>query len=166
MDLTRAGPQTLSPDQIANDPGYQFQLQQGQQALQRSAAAKGLLNSGATLKGLDRYSQGLAATQYQNAWDRNQALYANKWNRLGQLSGVGQSSAQNLGGIGTSYANAMSELYGAQGNAQAAGILGMTGGMASATRSAGNMMTMGLGGMMGGGGGMGGMLSGLMGGGK
>src|ERR1022692_84566 len=37
-------------------PGYQFQLQQGQQALQRSAAAKGGLLSGGTAKALDQYS--------------------------------------------------------------------------------------------------------------
>src|SRR6185312_14052036 len=43
------------------DPGYQFNLQQGQQALQRSAAARGLLNSTGTMRDMLGYSQGMAS---------------------------------------------------------------------------------------------------------
>ena len=52
---------------VANTPGYQFALQQGEQAVQRSAAAQGDLLTGGTLKAEDQYAQGLASQTYQNA---------------------------------------------------------------------------------------------------
>jgi hypothetical protein len=52
-------------------PGYQFRLDQGNQAVQRSAAARGILGSGATMKAIDRYSQGLASSEYNNFSDRS-----------------------------------------------------------------------------------------------
>jgi hypothetical protein len=49
-----------------DSPGYQFQLEQGQQAIERSAAARGGLQSGNTLAEITRYSQGLADTTFNN----------------------------------------------------------------------------------------------------
>jgi len=43
-----------------NSTGYQFNLQQGEQAAEQNAAASGQLDSGATLKALDQYGTGLA----------------------------------------------------------------------------------------------------------
>lgn len=56
--------------QAANDPGYQFTLGQGEQALQQSAASQGLLNTGGTAKDLINYGQAAGTTQYQNVLDR------------------------------------------------------------------------------------------------
>ena len=53
-----------------NDPGYQFALQQGQKALQGSAAARGMLNTSGTLKSLSNYNQQAAAQQYGNVYNR------------------------------------------------------------------------------------------------
>lgn len=55
-----------NPDSIANSAGYKFRLDQGNQAIQRSAAAKGMLGSGNTLAELLRYGQGEAAQEYGN----------------------------------------------------------------------------------------------------
>ena len=44
-------------DQFQADPGYGFRLAEGQKALERSAAARGGLLSGATGKNLLRYGQ-------------------------------------------------------------------------------------------------------------
>lgn len=52
------------------DPGYQFQLQQGQQAALGSAAGRGAGLSGSTLKALAKYGTGLADQSYGNAFDR------------------------------------------------------------------------------------------------
>lgn len=60
------------PSQVANDPAYQFRLQQGKEAINNSAASRGLLSSGNTLKDLTSFGQGNAAT-YENQ-DFNQAL--------------------------------------------------------------------------------------------
>jgi hypothetical protein len=71
---------------LANNPDYQFQLQQGNQAVQRAAAASGTLNSGGTLRALDQYSQGLAST-YENQY-YNQALSTFGTNRNAALQNI------------------------------------------------------------------------------
>ena len=94
-------------------PGYQWQLEQGQSAIDGSAASRGSLFSGATLAAQQRLGQGLAEQ------DRSTHM-----NRLLGLAGMGQSSvaqqataAQNLG---TGVTNALGSI----GNAQAAGAIG------------------------------------------
>jgi hypothetical protein len=84
--------------QAMQTPGYQFQLQQGQQAIQRQAAAAGQLNSGATAKSLDAYSQGLASTYYQQAY--NNALTGYQTNYSNSLNSL--LAGSNLGLQGTS----------------------------------------------------------------
>jgi hypothetical protein len=74
---------------LANDPAYQFRLQQGQQALEQSAAAKGTLRGGATLKSLQDYAQGMASQEYQNAYARALQEYQNKV--AAQQTGYGQA---------------------------------------------------------------------------
>src|SRR5712692_2716617 len=51
-----------------NDPGFQFRLQQGEQALERSAAARGNLLSGGTAKALTQYGQDYASNEYGNVY--------------------------------------------------------------------------------------------------
>lgn len=76
-----------NPDQIANTNAYKFRFNQGQQALERSAAARGMLNSGNTLAALADYGQGQASQEY-----------GNEFNRLSQA--VGQRNQFNLGKAG------------------------------------------------------------------
>jgi hypothetical protein len=61
------------------DPGYQFRVSEGQKALERSAAGKGLLLSGGQLKDLTRFGQDQGAQEYGAAYARgyarNQDLY-------------------------------------------------------------------------------------------
>jgi len=60
---------------LANqDPGYAFRMSEGLKALDRSAAARGGLLSGGTLKGIQQYGQGLASGEYQNAFNRGKDL--------------------------------------------------------------------------------------------
>lgn len=56
--------------QAENDPGYQFTRGQGEQALQQSAAARGLANTGGTAKDLINYGQAAGTTQYSNVLNR------------------------------------------------------------------------------------------------
>ena len=102
-------------------PGYQFQLQQGEQALARSAAASGDLLSGGQLKAQDEFAQGLASTNYQNAYNNAlqtfgtnynvfQQNQANRFNRLASVAGIGQTSAGQLGAQGQGAANNISNL--------------------------------------------------------
>lgn len=124
---------------------YQFQLQQGTQALQNSAAARGGLLSGGTAKALDQYGQGLASTNYQqyynNAFQNYQQSYnqfeqnqANTFNRLASIAGLGQTSVGQLAGAGQAASNTNasilgnigSEMGGSLGAAAAANASGYT----------------------------------------
>lgn len=53
-----------------NDPSYAWRFQQGQQALERSQASKGLLGSGNAAVELQTYGQGMASTEYQAQFQR------------------------------------------------------------------------------------------------
>lgn len=53
-------------DAYKGSTGYNFRLGQGVDAITGSNAAKGLLNSGATLKGVQNYGQNLASAEFGN----------------------------------------------------------------------------------------------------
>ena len=59
-----------NPNSIQNSGAYRFAFDQGQQAIERPAAAKGMLNSGNILAELARYGQGMASQQYDKEADR------------------------------------------------------------------------------------------------
>lgn len=88
-----------NPDSIAETNAYKFRLNQGQQALERSAAAKGMLTSGNTLAALLEYGQGLASTEY-----------GNEFNRL--TGAMGQENQFNLGraNLNTTNRNSLASL--------------------------------------------------------
>lgn len=98
---------------ITTDPGYQFQLEQGQRAIDASAAARGNLMSGRTLRELTGFGQGLASQEY-----------ANRFNRLASLAGVGQASASQSASLGQNFANQGGEAIYNAGQARASGYLG------------------------------------------
>ena len=102
------------------DPGYQFRLGEGQKAVERSAAARGGLLSGANLKGVERFSQGLASQEYQNAYGRFNADKTRRFNRLSSLAGRGQAASDKISGLRVGNANQLSRLEEGRGNAQAA----------------------------------------------
>ena len=90
-------------------PGYNFLMDQGTEAIERKAAGRGMLGSGATAKGLMQYGQGLADQTYNNYM-----------NRLYQMIGTGQNAAAQTGQFGaTAAGNAGNALMtGAQQQAQ------------------------------------------------
>ncbi len=105
--------------EVMAEPGYQFGLQQGQQALDRKAAAAGGRVSGAALKAASEYGTNYATTGYNAAYQRRQ----DRLNRLAALAGIGQSATGNSAQAGASSANAISGLVSAQGNASGAAQL-------------------------------------------
>jgi hypothetical protein len=124
-------------DYLANqDPGYQFQLQTGENAIQSRAAATGSAIGGAALKDLNNFAQGTAATGYQSAFDRYQTQNSNVYARLAGLAGIGQASANNSAAAGTSFGqSAGSNMIGA-GNAAAAGTIGASNALTSGANNA------------------------------
>ena len=114
----------FTPEKFQTDPGYAFRMSEGMKALERSAAARGGLLSGATLKGTQRYGQDLASQEYQNAFNRYQAERTGTLNPYQALAGVAQSSANTLGQQAGAYGNAMASNIIGSGNAQASGYMG------------------------------------------
>ena len=102
------------------DPAYQFDLSQGQQAIQRSAAAQGSLMSGGTLKDLTNYSQGQASNEYGNAYNRFMTNQNTQFNRLASVAGLGQTANAQMGASGMNMANNVGNIGMSAGNAQAA----------------------------------------------
>jgi hypothetical protein len=112
------------------DPGYAFRLSEGQKAIERSAAARGGLQSGAALKAAARYGQEMGSQEYQNAFSRYQTNRSNQLNPLFGLMNTGIGAANNLTDIagqqGQNRANALNAqgYYGARGAADTANIWG------------------------------------------
>lgn len=83
------------------DPGYAFRQEEGQRTIDRSAAARGALASGGTLKALARFGQDLASQEYGNAFNRFQTNRSNKIGLLTGMTGAGQAAgaraAENIG---------------------------------------------------------------------
>ena len=138
------------------DPGYSFRLSEGLKALDRQAAARGGMMSGAALKAAGRYGQEAASQEYGNAFNRFQTnrasqagLFADAYNRdrtrqldefsrLGGLMTSGQNAAAGTGAsqaaFGSNAANLMSQ--GAQAMGQ--GVIGAGQATAAGQMGAGN----------------------------
>jgi hypothetical protein len=110
-------------DQFQADPGYAFRLSEGMKALERSAAARGGLVSGATMKGLQRYGQELGSQEYTNAFNRYYQARAAALNPLQSLAGVGQTTSQQLGQAGANYATNVGNAMIGQGQTAANAML-------------------------------------------
>lgn len=106
------------------DPGYAFRLSEGNKALERSAAARGMQLSGSMLKGLTRFNQGEASQEYTNAFNRYQVNRSNQLNPLQSLLGAGQSSANVLTGAAGQLGSNLGENALQAGNARASGYIG------------------------------------------
>lgn len=107
-----------------NSPGYQFALQQGQQSVNRGAAASGSLYSTNNLNQLDQNAQGYASQQYNN--------YVNQ---LMGLAGYGAAGVSATSGAATTAGNNISANQLSAGNAQASGILGQAGAYSGAIQN-------------------------------
>jgi hypothetical protein len=125
-------------DEFTRDPGYAFRLAEGQKALDRQAAARGGLISGAALKGAQRYGQEMGSQEYTNAFNRYQTERQAKLGPLQSLAGVGQTSVNQLGAAGQNYANAAGEAYMGGANARASGYVGSANALSSAIGNIGN----------------------------
>lgn len=123
-DPNAPGARKFSLADFEADPGYQFRLQQGQDALTNQRAALGGAFSGATLKDLTRYSQGMASDEFNNAYNRYVNDQTRRYNQLAGITGTGLSAASALAGVGQGAANQMSALALEGGNASAAGTVG------------------------------------------
>lgn len=121
---------------LAQDPGYQFRMAQGTNALDRSAAARGMLNSGAQQKALVGYGQGLASEELNNAFNRVGAVQNNSQQAANALANISQNRGTTLGNMAIGQgsqnqallqntSNALGQYAMAAGNAKAQGYENM-----------------------------------------
>lgn len=112
-------------------PGYEFRQGQGAQAVENSAASRGMTLSGAALKALTRFNQDFASNEYsnwfnqsaqdrsfvsdqgQNAFSRYNANQANDYNQLAGIVGTGQGA---LSGQAAARSNAANNMQSARSN--------------------------------------------------
>ncbi len=140
--------ETFTPptaEQASQYPGYQFQEQQGEQALQNSAASKGALYSGNTQEALARYGQQSAQSDYTNVYNQAFQQYQQKYgqhndqlNRLAQMAGVGQTAATTLGQQGQAAAGNVGNIFLTSGAQQGQDIQNAAAAEASGYVGAGN----------------------------
>jgi hypothetical protein len=109
---------------LPTEPGYQFRLGEGINALNKTAAARGGMFSGRALQEATRYGQDYASNEYNNAFNRYYTQRNQMLNPLQSLLGQAQTSAGNVGAAGQNYAsNAGNTMMGAA-NARASGYVG------------------------------------------
>ena len=122
---------TFNQQDMTQDDGYQFRLQQGQNALNGSLAAQGGLLSGAALKAATNYNQGMASEEYNNAYQRFTNDRNNRYAQLNNLANYGLQGASGFAGgspqsttgtqlsnVAGNYGNNVSSIYQNGANAQ------------------------------------------------
>lgn len=109
------GPFTI--ERFREDPFYQYSLDKGVKDLERTAAARGGLLSGATIRGY----KNVASDEYEKAFNR---YYTGRANTLAPYFSLGQLGAGTLGTLGGAsqqLAAGGTGAYGAGGAARASG---------------------------------------------
>lgn len=136
MDNLTSAP---DPSQFREDPGYQFRFDEGRRAIEGSAASRGMLMSGGTLKALTRYGQGVADQQYGDWWNRDQMAKGNAFTKLSDLTRIGQASAAGVGAAGAAAAAGAGQAVMSGANASAAGTIGSANAMSQGLQSLGTL---------------------------
>jgi hypothetical protein len=121
------------------DPSMEFRQRLGEQSTARMANVGGGALSGNTLRALTDYGQGLASTEYGNAFNRFQDERTNIYNTLANIAGMGQGAVNTGINRGQSFAGQMTGLTTGQGAALAGGQVGAANAMGGAFQNVGNM---------------------------
>ena len=96
---------TAATNAFQVSPGYNFALQQGTQAVDRSAAQGGAFGSGNAAIALQNYGQGQAQQQYNNWLNNLNGLNSQGLQAAAGQTGVEQSLANIQTGLGQNEAN-------------------------------------------------------------
>ncbi len=106
-DFTGATEFRLTPEQLAQTPGYQFALDQGNRAIQASSAARGGLLSGASVKAAQRFATGLADNTYMNQAN----VFGQNYNRAATQFGDNYNRQNNLFTTNLAASTALNDQY-------------------------------------------------------
>ncbi len=109
---------------VANDPGYQFALEEGNKATNNAANARNGLYSGSTLKALARFNQGNATKYFGDAFNRDQVTKGQQYNMLSGTANTGQAAVNQVSNANQNYATSAGNNITDMGNARASGYVG------------------------------------------
>ena len=123
---------------LATTPGYQFALSQGLRGVQNSAAARGLGNSGAALRGAADYSTGLASNTYQQQFQNALTGYNTNLAKLQNQANLGENAGAQTGAIGAQLAGTAGQAIIGGANANAAGQIGVANALSGGISGVGN----------------------------
>jgi hypothetical protein len=110
------------------DPGYQFRLKEGQNAMNNALAARGGLLSGAAVKAGQKYASDLASQEY-----------GNYFNRLSSLAGIGQTANNTVANLGQNVGQTVGNNMLQAGNARASGYAAQGQAMGNTFNQLGNI---------------------------
>lgn len=124
-------------DEAMNSPGIQAALRLGQQAIERSAASKGTLLTGGTLKDLTSFANDVGSQAYGDVYSRAKGEFAdarntffqnqsNLFDRNFSLADLGARTAGANATAQQNNANQQTAGFDAQGNAASAGTVAGT----------------------------------------
>lgn len=164
-DFDPGDPFSFTGQDLQNEPGYQFGLQQGELGINRANASRGSFLSGAAMRELNRFNQDYAGTKFNegfgraltthntnltdrlNAWNTNLAAYNNNrnqiYNMLSGQSSQGQNAAAQVGNNNQQVANNVSNNLLASGNAAAAASIASGNAWQSGLNQAANALNTG-----------------------
>jgi hypothetical protein len=130
----------FGPEQMAQylDPSMEFRMKYGTMGAERLANISGGAISGNTMRALEDYRQGLASTEFSNAFDRAQAERTNIYNTLANIAGMGQGAVNTGVGAGQTFAGQQTGLLTGQAAALAGGQVGAANAMGGAVQGLGN----------------------------
>jgi hypothetical protein len=112
---------TAAMAKFQTSPGYQWQLGQGLRAVDAGAAAKGMLRSGATIKGEETYGQGLADQDFTNYYNRLMGI-----STLGENAAAGNAqTAGTAAGLAQGAGNTQASIYGNLGQSLSGTVTGL-----------------------------------------
>jgi len=131
----------FGPDQFEQylDPSMAFRQRLGEQSTARLANVGGGALSGNTLRALTDYGQGLASTEYGNAFNRFQTERGNIYNTLANIAGMGQGAVNTGVSAAQNFGQQMTGLTTGQGAALAGGQVGAANALGGAAQNVGNM---------------------------
>lgn len=132
----------FSDEDFQADPGYAFRLAEGLKAIDRTAAARGNMISGAAMKAAGRYGQDMASQEYQNAYGRFMGNKASNYNMLTGQQAVGQGASNSMNQASGQYAQNAGDAYMNAGNARASGYVGAANAWSGALNNMSNMYMM------------------------
>ncbi len=107
---------------FTQSPGYQFNLAQGQQAIDRSLAARGKALSGQGVKEGIRYASGMASNEFGSFYDRLLASAGLGTTGAAASANAGANSAANIGNAAMAAGNARASGYANQYGALQGGV--------------------------------------------